>query len=244
MFLSILTTITLITTIGCAISFGSQPSTIGWSTSFVVSILVCSILPTIKYAQTLTLDHSDHIMLFVATGAHVAFFVLLSRYVSMDVYQSYLMWSTCACYPTILLLFIGLWTWRTNRYRINKLVVYALYVTFCVGVAEIAVAWWIWGTRVGAFMLAVFLLSIAFIVATIVWIRRGFYLSRRLTMIMTILCASLIAFGLALAVLVDDVQASFWSFTAAWIVLEMGLFVLGKGAKARIVGGDDVLHCK
>ncbi len=163
MFLSIATTVALITVIGCVISFTVTPSTYGWSMSFVISILVLTILPTVKYANTLTLDHSDHLMLTVATLAHAAFFVLLSRYVEeMDDIQRYLMWSACALYPTCLLLLIGLWTWRTNRYRLNKLVIMAFTVSLLVGMALIAVAWWLWGTRVGAFMLALLLLTIAF----------------------------------------------------------------------------------
>ena len=206
--------------IGFIISFLVTPSYIGWSISFVMMILLTSLMPAAKYLHTLALDAVDQLSIFLFLCLHAAFFVLLSYTLApLSDLDLYILWCCCAAYPVGLLFFVGVKELREAGWRFTYFTRFAIGIAFVtVGIMGGMSLYWIDRT-IGFVILGSLLGFLICASVALVWIHRNYSLPLWLRIITSTFFIAVFGCGIVLGIYLTDPVLSFWAFSVCFFIV-------------------------
>lgn len=239
MLINIVLTVTMMCIIGLAITLGLDGSSIGWSITFILFILVTSIIPLVKYLQTLTFDRVDSVLLFLWFCAHMTFFGLLYNTTDdLSDKDAFALWGSCIGYPTILLNILGYKLFQQNGNKMNKNTARIFLITFILIVICVILTFFLLGAAVGGMILGSIVIALFMTLLFARWVNGRYTLPRYLRILSFLSFTGIMVAGVVLGVTLPAEEDGFWLYSASWFLLILYVAIIAWGDKARLNQGD------
>jgi len=224
---------------GLAITFGMHGSSIGWSVTFVLFLLITSLTPLIKYLKTLHLARIDAFMLSLWFADHVTFFSILQWYhgSSLSDRELFALWGCALGYPTLLANILAYHLWKeSDEHRITKNIAMILGFSACLLILFVLVSFFTLGWVVGCIILGALVMCVVATLVMMHWVHGHYVLSPVMRYTIGIAIALMMAGGIVAGVLLPDDDAGFGAFSASWFLLILYVALMAYGEQQRLIG--------
>lgn len=239
MLINVALTLGMMVAIGVWITVGLAGSAIGWSITFVLFILVTSLVPLVKYLKTLALDRVDATMLALWLVAHIAFFALQHSVHGggdMSGRAAFALWGSCVGYPTLLANILAYHLFQENGQQLTKGTAQVFGFSFVLLVMVVIISFFTLGSAAGGMILGAVVAAVAVTALAVRWVSGSYTLPRTLRWVSGLAFTAVLVAGVLLGVLLPDDDDGFWAYTGSWALLMLYIGALAYGDRARLAG--------